>query len=170
MLNRMTETPTSDPHSELRGMLDGASRWADEWFAEHGVLNPMWHIACADGREMVLASPHPDKDAAALIVRAVFRQLDAVRCIYVDEAWTVEIKLNNRAEVERVMRDGASGHPRRQEIVMFSGEDQFGALIGVRRIERPADAKPYLGPLDVEAPPASEGRFVGMLPQRGARQ
>jgi hypothetical protein len=159
---------TTDPHIELRGMLDGASRWADGWFAQYGIINPMWHVALADGREMVLPSPHPDKDVAESLVRAVFKQLDVVRCIYVDEAWTVEVQLDDTADIERVERDGASGHPRRQEIVMFAAEDQFGTLIGVRSIERPANAKPYLGPLDVEAPPASEGRFVGMLPRHGA--
>jgi hypothetical protein len=52
---------------------------------------------------------------------------------------------------------------------MFSGEDHAGELLGKRRIERPAKGKPYLGPLEVEEYKTSEGRMVGMLPQRGAR-
>jgi hypothetical protein len=158
----------SDPHAELRRMLDGASWWVDGWFAEHGVILPMWHLVRDDGRGVVLPSPHPDKDVAVRMARTVFQRLNIVRYIFVDEAWQVELALDDVAGLDRVQRDGAETHPRRREIVMFTCEDEFGQLLGMRSIERPADAKPYLGPLDVEQPLESEGRFVGLLPQRQA--
>jgi hypothetical protein len=102
-------------------------------------------------------------------MRSLLHVLGAIRYVFINEAWVVELKADELAEVERLNRDGVNTHPRRVEIVMFSGEDQGGELLGRRRIERPFNGKPYLGPLELEEFSSSEGRLVGMLPQRGAR-
>jgi hypothetical protein len=52
--------------------------------------------------------------------------------------------------------------------VAFTGEDQYGSLTAHRPIERPANGKPYLGPLTIDVPMSvSRGRLVGVLPRRG---
>jgi hypothetical protein len=166
----MSETRTNDDlHAELRAMIEAASVWADDRFAQYGEITPMWHIVTGDGREMILQPPPVDKDVGARIMRAALRKLDAIRCVFIDEAWTVEVKLDDAAEVERIEREGAATHPRRVEMLMFAGEDQMGQLIGTRPIERPPGGKAYLGPIEIESSPVSHGRFVGMLPPRGAR-
>jgi hypothetical protein len=159
----------NDPHAELRAMIESASHWADDWFAEYGAITPMWHIASADGREVILQPPNVNKDVGARIMRAALQQLDAVRYVFVDEAWTVEVAVDDAAEIERIDRDGAATHPRRVELLVFAGEDQMGQLIATRPIERPPGGKAFLGPIEIDMPPASYGRFVGMLPPRGAR-
>jgi hypothetical protein len=166
----MSETRTNvDLHAELRAMIHAASAWAEDWFAEHGEITPMWHIETGDGREVVLKPPPVDKDVGARIMRAALQKFDAVRCVFIDEAWTVEVAVDDAAEIERIDREGAATHPRRVEMVMFAGEDQMGQLIGTRPIERPPGAKAYLGQIEIESSPVSHGRFVGMLPPRGAR-
>jgi len=42
--------------------------------------------------------------------------------------------------------------------------------MGVRYILRPEHGKPSLSPLQIDRWDNSEGRFVGLLPQRGTRQ
>jgi hypothetical protein len=158
-----------DPHHDLRAMIEAASRWTDEQFAAKGKILPVWHVIADSGRCLILPSPPGDKDTSATIMRSLLHVLGATRYMFIAEAWAVELKADELDEVERLDRDGASTHPRRLEVVMFSGEDQSGELLGRRRIERPRNGKPYLGPLELEAMSVSEGRLVGMLPQRGAR-
>jgi hypothetical protein len=62
-------------------------------------------------------------------------------------------------------------HPDRVEIVILSGEDETAGWCTARRvIIRPQHGKPYLGPLEIDVFEVSEGRMVGLLPQRGTRQ
>jgi hypothetical protein len=158
----------NDPHRELRAMIESASQWADDQFAVHGLILPMWHILSGSGKNMLLPAPPYDKDISAAIMREALKIFEAIRYVFMDEAWVVEFRGDEAVE-EAAKASDLSTHPRRVEVVMFSGEDHAGELLGKRRIERPAKGKAYLGPLEFEEYKVSEGRLVGMLPQRGAR-
>jgi hypothetical protein len=161
---------SDDLHAELRVMIERASEWAGEHFDQHGEISGMWHAVCADGQQFAIDHPRGSKDFAADMVHVLFRAANVIRCIYVDEAWVAFI---TEKEIDAVERDLAAGgtletRPGRQEIVVFSGEDQYGTLTAHRVIERPAGSKPYLGPLTIDPwSPESRGRLVGVLPRRG---
>jgi hypothetical protein len=157
-------------HAELRAMIERASVWAGEHFDQHGEISGMWHAVCEDGQQFAIDHPRGSKDFAADMVRVLFRAAHVIRCIYIDEAWIAHIGVDELDAIERRLAAGGSleTQPGRQEMVIFSGEDEYGALTAHRSIERPADGKPYLGPLTID-PPSSEarGRLVGVLPRRG---
>jgi hypothetical protein len=161
---------SDDLHAELRVMIECASEWAAERFDQHGVISGMWHAVCADGQQFAIDHPHGGKDFAADMVRVLFRAADVIRCIYIDEAWVAFISEKKIDAVERHLAAGGTleTQPGRQEVVMFTGEDQYGSLTAHRPIERPANGKPYLGPLTIDVNwSVSRGRLVGVLPRRG---
>ena len=111
------------------------------------------------------------------MIRAQFEMLDAVRCIYIGEAWTLTKDGTSVEEINKLVRERGSiaNHPDRIEIVQVQGEDcECGQIMAQRRIVRPANRKPYLDPLEIIVAPgdgvASEGRMIGFLPPRGTRQ
>jgi hypothetical protein len=165
---------------ELRQMLDYASWFCERHFAQKGEIAPMWHCVTSSGEQFI--EPHPavpNKDLAVALVRAMFDVRDVVRYVYMGEAWTLS-RMIQPEEQELIFRRGLANHPDRVEIVQLQGEDQdYGQMIGQRKIIRPAKGNPYLGPLEMvnELPHIphgahiqSEGRMVGMLPVRGTRQ
>ena len=156
-------------------MFDQASRFCEAHFARHGEIMPMWHAVTSSGETII--EPHPIYLVEAL-VRAFFDARDVVRYVYIGEAWTLNT-LVKREEVDALMRDGIADHPGRVEIVQVQGEDrECGQIMGQRKVIRPKEGKPYLGPLEMvgDLIPASEhisqseGRMVGVLPVRGTRQ
>jgi hypothetical protein len=165
---------------ELRQMLDEASAFCAHHFAKKGEIAPMWHAITADGETII--EPHPcelGKDMAAAMIRAFFDFRDVVRYVYIGEAWTLD-RMIRPEEQEEIFRKGIAEHPERVEVVQLQGEDRdYGQIIGARKIIRPANGKPHLGPLEwinelpfipQGAHVQSEGRMVGMLPVRGTRQ
>ncbi len=166
---------------ELRRMFDRASQFCEAHFATRGEIAPMWHAVTSEGETII--EPHPillGKDIAMVLIRAFFDAKDVVRYVYIGEAWTLR-ELIESEEVEAIMRDGIESHPDRVEVVQLQGEDdECGQIMGQRRIIRPESGRPYLGPLEMIADlpsipdgarlSQSEGRMVGVLPARGARQ
>ena len=165
---------------ELRAMIEHAAHLCKKHFAASSEIMPMWQYITAKGEQLTELHPPFDKDTAMLLIRMLFDLQDAVRYVYIGEAWTLErmIKPDEKAEI---MRTGLSEHPDRVEVVVqLQGEDQdCGQLMAQMRIIRPANGKPYLRPLEWiiglpftprGATVQSEGRMVGVLPIRGTRQ
>jgi hypothetical protein len=139
-------------------------------FAVTGIVYPMWHTVTAAGDHKIINSPPGDKDTAALLIRAYFELHDVVRYVFVDEAWTLMVPTSRYSEMPDIMQRGLSDHPERVEVVMYQAEDASGAVTAHRNIIRPKTGKARLGPLHFFRSKQSEGRFVGMLPQRGTVQ
>lgn len=165
---------------QLREMLDYASCFCEKHFAMRGEIAPMWHVITSKGETLIELHPTQfSKDMAAAMIRAWFDLVDAVRYVYIGEAWTLNRMIREEEQAE-IFRNGIAEHPDRVEIVQLQGEDRdYGQIIMSRDIIRPKKGKPYLGPLqginDLPHIPAgahvqSEGRMVGMLPVRGTRQ
>lgn len=160
--------------SELQKMIEYASGWAEERFRESGHVSPMWHAVQSNGEAFVVI-PDADKDHATIMTRALFELKDVVRCVFIDEAWSAR---GRGEEDSKRLQDWIDEHghihdfPGRMEVVVFVGEDQNEGLVSAQReIERPKRGKARLGPLTYVAKEfnRSEGRFIGMLPRRGAK-
>jgi hypothetical protein len=150
----------------LREMVDFASPLIAERFAKHGMIYPMWHVVRGDGNHEIKTDVGPDKDAAAILMRAYFMLVRARRYLFIDEAWMAAVGLDRAETVTRYASQGRlSEFPDRREAVMFSGEDRNGdSIMGVRYILRPEHGKPTLAPLEIQdRPGVSYGRFVNML-------
>jgi hypothetical protein len=135
-------------------------------------VKPMWHAITRDGVALVCPTMLADKDAEVAMARAVFELRDVVRYLFIDEAWMVEaigpdVTPEQRAAVELAVITGATASPARQEVVMFSGEDQAEGAVMARRLIIRQGAHATLGPLQFD-PPGGQmvGRFVGLLPIR----
>jgi len=135
-------------------------------FKEAGVVHAMWHVVPRKGKEIFVPSPTV-KNKAILdkVMRAFFDKIDSVRFVLINEAWT--LVGSDDDELHDAMLTGLEDHPDRVEILCYTAEDEMGRVVGMRSIIREEGEKPKLGPLTVERVKASEGRFVGMLPQRG---
>jgi hypothetical protein len=105
------------------------------------------HISQAGGEQFIELHPAvPNKDLANALVRSMFDLRDVVRYVYTGEAWTLD-RIIKPDEQELIFRRGIANHPDRVEIVQLQGEDQdYGQIIGQRKIIRPAKGKPYLEP------------------------
>jgi hypothetical protein len=162
---------------ELRKMIAVTSRACDVAFRGTGMVAPMWFAVSASGEKFDVEPPSfLGKDTCVAMVRAFFKTKDVVRYVFVDEAWTIERAINDKAELDSIYRHGVASHPDRVEVVVIQGEDRdCGQIVAHRRIMRPANQRPYLAPLEVLIEPRgaalqSEGRMVGMLPPRGTLQ
>jgi hypothetical protein len=133
----------------LQEFVTGCSEAAAKVFHLRGHISPMWHVVTRDGKHLMTPSPCPYKDDAV----APGEDVEA---------------LNARS---RMLTGSLAHHPDRVEVLMLSGEDENTGLCTARRvIHRPPHGKAYLGPLEIDTPTSSEGRMVGLLPQRGTRQ
>lgn len=158
---------------KLRAMIDYASGFAERWFREHGELHGLYHVVTEAGEQIVMQKPFPEnKDLSAAVMRRVFEDRRVVRYCYMDECWALEAKPGevDAAEMERLAREGIADDPRRAEMLMFTAEDRGRQLMAHRRITRPADGRPRLGPLVVHDGGTSKGRMVGMLRPAGRPQ
>lgn len=158
--------------SDLRRLIELASACAEASFARNGSLLPFWHCIEGDGTLHLVSIPIADKDFSAALMRAFMVKHDIVRCCFVGEAWAAQVTDNAEARKFMAGGRGVASHPRRKEIVMFSAEDESGALTAQREILRPSGKPPRLGPLVMNDMKgwSSEGRLVGMLPGRGTVQ
>ena len=161
--------------SELRKLVEFASEQAAAAFHRSGRVLPIWHAVKRDGEHIVFASPGPDKDTNAAMARAAFELFDVVRFVFFNEAWVLHAirRKIGAAEMARINHEGLSQHPDRVEVIMFLAEDQAeGMLTAQRLILRPEHGKPKLKPLEILdlTGSTSEGRLIGLLPRREARQ
>ena len=152
----------------LRQMLDLASPLMERRFAAHGQIYPMWHVVDGSGNHHIQTDVAPDKDTAAILMRAYFMLVRARRYLFIDEAWMAAVGLDEAEKVQRYAALGKlSEFPDRRECVMFSGEDINGDTIMAHRyILRPEHGKARLAPLEIDdnlKRGASFGRFVNML-------
>jgi hypothetical protein len=155
--------------AQLRAMIDLVSEAAERRFKECGYVAPVWYAITADGEQLAMTPPTPDKDFNAVLIRAAFEAADVVRYVFIDEAWTLSKPIGD-LDLEKVEREGLSKHPDRVEVVLITGEDiDAGQIMGHRAIIRPKGGKPHLGPLVMDNYTRSEGRMVGLLPAHGAR-
>jgi len=161
----------------LHEFITGCSDAAAKVFHLRGHLSPMWHAVTRAGEHLMTPSPSDDKDTAVALMRAMFELSDVVRYVFIDEAWQVEVARRPGEDVDaltarsRKLGGSLKDHPDRVEIVVLNGEDEIAGICVARRvIHRPPHGKAYLGPLEIATPASSEGRMVGLLPQRGTRQ
>jgi hypothetical protein len=158
----------------LHKLIEHASQATEKIFNMKGEVLPMWHCINVAGEEFVMPPPSPDKDVAVVLIRVFFELHHIVRYVYIDEAWTVALGNpdTSKLELDDVMKHGVRNHPDRQEVVLFSAEDDTGMLTASRTIIRPKHGRPKLGPLQFMPTEANqlEGRMVGLLTQRGTVQ
>ena len=154
---------------DLKAMIDRASAFAELWFADHGTVMGFYHMVKADGKELVVPKPLPEKkEVSAAIMRDAFAKFQVVRYCYTDEVWIRTLKKGE--DVDQVMRDGLHDDPSAEEVIMFTAEDHERQLFARRAIIRDG-AKATLGPLVMdEETTQSKGRAVGMLRPPGSLQ
>jgi len=158
---------------DLRQISEFMSTFCDRYFGEHGGVSAMYHVVLRSGQHSIIRPPYAEnKELSIMAIRVLFEELDVVRYVYLDEAWVMSNETASEDEMNAAMRDGVKTHPKRFEVVFMSGEDETcGQLCWYRKIIRDAGKRPSLGPL-VQMPTKaeSEGRMIGLLPQRGTRQ
>jgi hypothetical protein len=169
----------------LEALLRRMSRMAEQHFARHGDIDPMWLIETASGEQQLIITPFiaPNplagaevKDRIAEKMRETFCELDVVRYARAVEAWTVPHADSKMNESEVALRYAAlnyslANHPDRREIVQISAEDGTELLWAEREIIRPQHGKPYLSKLSaIERPAGVRGRFLGLLPSTAQAQ
>jgi hypothetical protein len=155
----------------LRQLIEVASGASERTFMTTGSFPPTWHMITADGEHLFSGPISHDKDTQVALIRALMIIRNIVRYVFIDEAWILERKEIDRAEIDRVYQVGLKDHPDRKEILMFSAEDQSaGMMMGHRDIIRERGRKARLGPLVIDKFDQSEGRMVGLLPVVGATQ
>jgi hypothetical protein len=160
---------SNDPLVEL---IEEASGAAEGVFMRKGVFLPLWHMITADGQHVFSGPLSNHKDFGVALIKALMLFHKVVRYVFVDEAWILDRRHSSidKTELARINRDGLADHPERQEVLMFSAEDQTVGMRSARRaiIRRPG-RKATLGPLIIDPPfDLSEGRMVGLLPKLGA--
>lgn len=155
----------------LREFITETDKKACEVFAITGEIEPVWHAITEYGEHKIMPGPSVDKDTAALLMRAYFAIYKVVRYVFINEAWTMWLPTDRLDEIPEIAEHGLADHPERIEVLMYQAEDETGLLTAHRNIIRPGHGKrPTLGPLEFVNAAQSEGRFVGMLPQRGTVQ
>jgi hypothetical protein len=148
---------------EAETLIKCASGFVEQRMAEHGQINPFWHVVTAHDEQMIVPPMSDDKDEAVALMRVLLEVVDAKLCMFVTEAWQIEVTTEEEIPATDYQR---SQHPSRKEVVMFQAEDIDGEITGHRDIIRDANGKPRLGPLKIERMQMSSGRMVGMLPTR----
>jgi hypothetical protein len=160
----------------LHELIEVASVAAERVFMKHGSVMPIWHMVTAGGEHLYSGPLSNDKNIGVVLIKAFMLMKNVVRYVFVDEAWVLDRSQSSIEpdEIARINREGLADHPERQEVLMFSAEDQnAGMLTAHRIIIREPGRKARLGPLitlEDERIKQSEGRMVGLLPAVGTRQ
>ena len=153
----------------LKAFVAEASTCIDLIWANAHRIFPMWHVIDNKGRNSIFPPPPCSKDQAGVILRGLFREKKIVRCLYIDEAWKLEMtgdETKARAEIAEYYRMHSSleGYPDRVEIVTFQAEDLEEGMLGAERvISRGCSDAPVLRELKFIEGAVCEGRMVGML-------
>jgi hypothetical protein len=162
----------------LAALLRRMSRMAEQDFARHGELDPIWLVETAAGEQHTFISPivAPNalaaanyKDLLAEKAREMFRDLDVVRYARAMECWAAPYTESDMTDEQVGLHYAAlsytlANHPARREMVLIQAEDETELLQAHREIVRPAPGRAYLGKLsDIERPTKMHGRLVGLL-------
>jgi hypothetical protein len=153
---------------DLKSLVEFASANVEKIFRRTRVLLPMYHAITTDGETMILQPPPGNKDISVAMVKAWMQIQRVDRYVFMDEAWMVDDSRGQFGlDVAKMQREGgASNHPERREIVMFSAENRRGEMLTAKRfILRPEVGKPTLSRLEIDdmTGVTSEGRMVGLL-------
>jgi hypothetical protein len=159
----------------LEQFVERASKRIEKIFYRSGQVLPLYHAVRRNGEIMIMPAPHPDKDTAIAMVRALFELEDVVRYVFINEAWTFESGRESAAmqqAIDLAKQGRLSEHPDRKEIVVFLAEDEAGGMLSAsREIIRNGGGKAQLGPLTFQREGSqAEGRMVGLLPRKGKVQ
>jgi hypothetical protein len=153
--------------TDLRSLIEFASKQAEKIFRIQGAIHPMYHAIKADGQQIIFNAPDDDKDVSVAITMAAFELENVDRYVFIDEAWVVDTRGTDQdLDMDYVNRYGLRDHPDRREVVTFFAENRRGERMqGTRYILRPERGKPSLSPLKIEdmTGSKSEGRMVGLL-------
>jgi mRNA degradation ribonuclease J1/J2 len=161
----------------LREFVESASAKIEIIFRETGKVSAMYHFI-ANGESVTIPAPPLPKNAAFAFMRDIFAKLGVTRFVFIDEAWLVSLTasredIKSYADAAKRFKNMPTPreHPDRKEVVMFYAEDENEGFFSARRpIERDANGKSKLGPLDTEQPTVSGGRMTGLLPTKGKMQ
>jgi hypothetical protein len=168
---------------DARQLVESFATTADEVLTACGEVLPVMFfngksgMTTLDLRDMFTGpreQKHKRKNAGTSAIRHILKQEDADWCLLIVEAWSVEIKPPKGADLDAT-RDkipaDLEDYQGRVEVVWFQFEDQeLGQILAKRPIVREGD-KPRLGPIEWAGKmKSSEGRMVGLLPQRGRPQ
>jgi len=159
----------------IREFLEEVARNIISVFDMHGEILPMYHIVKRNGDEFIMPPPQniekmleakgvtvtqdEIKDLSISIMRKFFEEADVVRYAFFDEAWIVENATSGIRPKE---------HPDRKEIILLSVEDENqGLMMAQLAIIRIPNAKPFLGPMQIDDSKLVSGRLAGLLPHKG---
>lgn len=152
---------------ELHAMINTAAKWATDRIHAGHEIGPIWHAVTANGNDMIIPSPHEDKDITTILVRAIFELQHVVRCVFIDEAW---IAKGDKELDDHVHEHGRiSNYADRQDVVFFTGEDNAAHISAYCVITTGVNGKRHVGPLELMQFTTAEGRLVGMLPRGNAK-
>src|SRR4051812_16823546 len=106
----------------LQAMIDYASTFVEQVMAEQGQVVGMYHIVRDDGPDMIINAGDlgDTKDEAAFAIRAILKQTNATRYLYMTEAWVMD---TTPAELERIGKEGVERQPGRAEAVVLIAGD-----------------------------------------------
>lgn len=154
-------------------MIESTSQAIVELFDKYGTVPLAFLAVTADGRSFGVPYDGTDNlsDEYFAAARMLFREVDAVRCVLISEAYVVAYA--DDAEWQAAtggdyQRCDPANDPNGKEVILIHGEDIDDGLIGAyREINRPADGRPMLGPLVfLPKPGLVQGTAVGFLPQK----
>lgn len=157
-----------DALTELKSLVEFASKQAEKIFRKTGVLYPMYHAIDARGEHKILTSQAEDKDIGVAMVKAWFALNHIDRYVFLDEGWILDDRKGSGPDRDwaKIAREGLRYHPDRREVVLFFAENRRGEMLTAARfILRPEVGKPSLSPLKIDDMTGveSQGRMVGLL-------
>jgi hypothetical protein len=158
----------TDVLTDLKSLIEFASKNTDKIFRRQGVIYPMYHAIKTSGETVILTPQMDDKDIGVAMVKAWFALNDIDRYVFIDEAWILDDRRGQLGgiDIEKARREGLRNHPDRREVVMFSAENRRGQMqTAARFILRPEIGRPTLSPLKIDdmTDVESTGRMVGLL-------
>lgn len=161
---------------EIRMLVDAFAQQARINLEKDGYLEPVAFVGRLDGEVRICAGlSRLTKDDGARFVRSMAKKHDADFALFIDEAWLRQFHAGSIGEARRI-RDEVGGEvrdmPGRIDVVMFNLQTYAGVFAAhAERIplER-APGKYTFGMIEFDRPELAEGRFVSLLPPRGAKQ
>jgi hypothetical protein len=163
-----TMTKKKNHLTDLKSLVEFASRQAEKIFRQTGVIYPMYHAIKPDGDFMILPAPEGDKDTSVGLIKAAFAIHAIDRYVFIDEGWILDQRLSGGAPLDlaRIARTGLRDHPDRREVLLFLAENRRGERqTGSRYILRPEHGRASLAPLKLDDMTGlqSSGRMIGLL-------
>jgi hypothetical protein len=152
---------------KLRDIVEVVAMAAGRMIEHRGFIRPMYFIGTteADGDIglNVCPAPHRDKDVSVALIRELLVVVEAKFVVFTDEAWVVEGTGKFNPDIV------VSTHPDRREVVILTAEDDNQHILAQLPIIRDAAGKPSLGPIRwvSDRYGRSEGRLIGLMPQKG---